>query len=103
MVAGGGGDNAASACGIGAVTDGAGFFSIGTSGVMFVSNDTFSPNAERYVHAFCHAVPNTWHQMGVIVSATAGLEWLSGVLQSPAPQLTKALGAKLTRPSKTPR
>ncbi len=99
VVAGGGGDNAASACGIGAVTDGAGFFSIGTSGVMFVSNDTFSPNAERYVHAFCHAVPNTWHQMGVIVSATASLEWLSGVLQSPAPQLTRALGTKLTGPS----
>ena len=99
VVAGGGGDNAASACGIGAVHDGAAFVSIGTSGVMFVSNDTYRPNAAKAVHAFCHAVPNTWHQMGVILSATASLEWLAGVLKTPAPKLTKALGAKLTGPS----
>jgi xylulokinase len=99
VVAGGGGDNASSACGIGAVNDGAGFMSLGTSGVMFVSNDTFSPNAGKYVHAFCHAVPNTWHQMCVIVSATASLEWLSGVLQAQAPALTKALGTKVKAPS----
>jgi xylulokinase len=99
VVAGGGGDNAASACGIGAVTDGAGFISIGTSGVMFVSNDRFSPNAKRMVHAFCHATPNTWHQMGVILSATASLEWLATVLQEPAPQLTRSLGSKLKGPS----
>ncbi len=101
VVAGGGGDNAASACGIGAVTDGAGFLSIGTSGVIFVSNDKFSPNAGKMVHAFCHATPNTWHQMSVILSATASLEWLAGLLQTPAPQLTKALGSKLKAPSST--
>jgi xylulokinase len=99
VVAGGGGDNAASAMGIGAVNDGDGFVSIGTSGVMFVSNDRFSPNADQMVHAFCHALPNTWHQMGVILSATASLEWLAGVLNTPAPQLTKALGTKLKGPS----
>jgi xylulokinase len=99
VVAGGGGDNAASACGIGAVHSGDAFVSIGTSGVMFVSNDKYRPNAAKAVHAFCHAVPNTWHQMGVILSATASLEWLSGVLKTPAPKLTKALGTKLTGPS----
>jgi xylulokinase len=99
VVAGGGGDNAASACGIGAVTDGDGFISIGTSGVIFVSNDRFSPNASKMVHAFCHATPGTWHQMGVILSATASLEWLASVLKEPAPQLTKALGPKLKGPS----
>jgi xylulokinase len=99
VVAGGGGDNAASACGIGAVTDGAGFISIGTSGVMFVSNNRFSPNAGKMVHAFCHAVPGTWHQMGVILSATASLEWLAGILRTPAPVLVKALGQKLRGPS----
>ncbi len=99
VVAGGGGDNAASACGIGAVTDNEAFISIGTSGVMFVSNDTFRPNAARAVHAFCHAVPGTWHQMGVILSAAASLEWLSGVFQTPAPKLTRALGTKLIGPS----
>ncbi len=99
VVAGGGGDNAASACGIGAVHDGDAFVSIGTSGVMFVSNATYSPNSAKAVHAFCHAVPGTWHQMGVILSATASLEWLAGILKTPAPKLTKALGAKLTGPS----
>jgi xylulokinase len=99
VVAGGGGDNAASACGIGAVHDGDAFVSIGTSGVMFVSNAKYSPNAAKAVHAFCHAVPGTWHQMGVILSATASLEWLAGILKTPVPKLTKALGTKLTGPS----
>jgi xylulokinase len=47
--------------------------------VLFVSNEKFRPNAGRAVHAFCHAVPDTWHQMGVILSATASLEWLSAI------------------------
>ena len=99
VVAGGGGDNAAAAVGIGAVKDGQALISIGTSGVMFVSNDKYSPNAGKAVHAFCHAVPNTWHQMGVILSATDSLEWLAGLLKMPAPKLTAALGKKLNGPS----
>jgi xylulokinase len=79
VVAAGGGDNAASACGIGAVTPGSAFISLGTSGVLFVSNDAFRPNAASAVHAFCHALPATWHQMGVILSAAASLDWLSQI------------------------
>jgi xylulokinase len=79
VVAGGGGDNAASACGIGAIRPREGFVSIGTSGVLFVSNDRFRPNTAGAVHAFCHAIPDTWHQMGVILSATDSLNWLSAV------------------------
>jgi len=101
VVAGGGGDNAASACGIGAVKPGAAFASLGTSGVLFVSNAKFSPNTAGAVHAFCHAVPNTWHQMGVILSATDSLNWLAGVLNAQAPDLTSALGAKVSGPSPT--
>ena len=99
VVAGGGGDNAASACGIGAVTPGSAFISLGTSGVLFVSNDRFRPNTEGAVHAFCHAVPGTWHQMGVILSAAASLEWLANLLRTPAPKLTAALGNKIDGPS----
>ena len=99
VVAGGGGDNAAAACGIGAVTDNSALLSIGTSGVLFVSNDTFRPNAGRAVHAFCHAVPGTWHQMGVILSAAASLEWLATILGKPAPKLIGALGTTLAGPS----
>jgi xylulokinase len=99
VVAGGGGDNASAAVGIGAVKDGDAILSLGTSGVMFVSNAKYSPNTARAVHAFCHAVPGTWHQMGVILSATDSIEWLASVLKNPAPKLTAALGKKLDGPS----
>ena len=73
--------------------------SIGTSGVLFVSNAGFSPNTANAVHAFCHAIPETWHQMGVILSATASLEWIAGILGRSAPVLTKALGSALDAPA----
>jgi len=79
VVAGGAGDNAAAACGVGVVTPGTAFVSLGTSGVLFVSNAAFSPNTAGAVHAFCHAIPGTWHQMGVILSASDSLEWLSRI------------------------
>ena len=79
VVAGGAGDNAAAACGVGVVTPGSAFVSIGTSGVLFVSNARFSPNTDGAVHAFCHAIPDTWHQMGVILSASDSLEWLARI------------------------
>jgi xylulokinase len=98
VVAGGGGDNAASACGVGAVDPGSAFVSLGTSGVLFVTNDRFSPNVESAVHAFCHAVPDTWHQMGVILSATDSLNWLAKVLKRSPGELT-GLVSKVEGPS----
>ena len=75
VVAGGGGDNAASAVGIGAVEAGQGFVSLGTSGVIFVVSDTFRPNPQSAMHAFCHALPERWHQMSVMLSAASALDW----------------------------
>ncbi|HVX80603.1 MAG TPA: xylulokinase [Devosiaceae bacterium] len=98
VVAGGGGDNAASACGIGAIRPGEGFVSIGTSGVLFVSNDRFRPNTAGAVHAFCHAIPETWHQMGVILSATDSLNWLSKTTGQDAAALSRAAEAGFTGP-----
>ena len=77
VVAGGGGDNAASAVGIGAVAPGSGFLSLGTSGVIFVVNDRFRPNPAQAVHAFCHALPRRWHQMSVMLSAASCLRWVT--------------------------
>lgn len=91
VIAGGGGDNAAAACGVGVVTDGAASASIGTSGVLFVSNDRFSPNPDNGVHAMCHALPGVWHQMGVILSAAAAMEWWSSIAGQPAHELTAAV------------
>ncbi|MGB8602915.1 MAG: xylulokinase, partial [Rhizomicrobium sp.] len=76
VVAGGGGDNAASAVGLGVVRTGDAFLSLGTSGVLFAVTDKFRPNAERAAHAFCHAIPGQWHQMAVILSAAANLDWI---------------------------
>jgi xylulokinase len=74
-VAGGAGDNAASAVGMGLFAPGQGFVSLGTSGVIFVTADAFAPNAAQGVHTFCHAIPNQWHWMSVILSASSAIDW----------------------------
>ena len=98
VIAGGAGDNAAAGCGIGAIRPGEGFVSLGTSGVIFVSNETFRPNTAGAVHAFCHAIPDTWHQMGVILSATDSLNWLSHVTGRTQPELSGLAEAQFTGP-----
>lgn len=79
VVAGGAGDNAAGAVGAGVIRRGDAFVSLGTSGVYFVAADRFAPAPERAVHAFCHCLPGTWHQMAVSLSAASCLSWLSSV------------------------
>ena len=74
-IAGGAGDNAASAVGMGLVEPGQGFVSLGTSGVVFVSTDRFLPNPAQAMHAFCHALPRRWHQMSVMLSAASAVSW----------------------------
>jgi len=98
ILAGGAGDNAASACGMGTVAEGQAFVSLGTSGVLFAANGSYLPKPESAVHAFCHALPNTWHQMGVILSATDALNWLSGITGKAAGDLTGELGNDLKAP-----
>ena len=99
VVAGGAGDNAASACGMGTVRPGAAFVSLGTSGVLFAANGSYLPNPESAVHTFCHALPGAWHQMGVILSATDSLNWLSDVTGREAAELTGELGDELKPPT----
>ncbi len=82
VVAGGGGDNAASAIGLGVVLPGQSFLSLGTSGVLFVVTDRFLPNPDRGAHAFCHCVPERWHQMSVMLSAASVLDWAAQLLGS---------------------
>ena len=98
-VAGGAGDNAASACGMGTVGEGHAFVSIGTSGVLFAANDAYRPSPQTAVHTFCHALPATWHQMGVILSATDSLNWLSDITGREAADLTAELGDTLKAPT----
>lgn len=99
VVAGGAGDCAASAIGLGAITPGDAFLSLGTSGVLFRVTDNFAPAPASAVHAFCHALPRLWHQMGVMLSAAASLAWLSGVMATPAAALLAPLGETVHGPS----
>lgn len=99
VIAGGGGDNAASGVGVGVVRAGEAFISLGTSGVLFAANEGYQPSPETAVHTFCHALPDAWHQMGVILSAADALNWYGGLVGSTAEKLTKELGV-LQRPGK---
>jgi xylulokinase len=100
VVAGGGGDNAASAVGVGVVNPGEAFVSLGTSGVLFAASAAYQPDAASAVHTFCHALPDTWHQMGVILAAADALNWFAHLVDEPAAQLTGALGP-LRAPGRT--
>jgi xylulokinase len=99
VIAGGAGDNAASAIGAGTVKPGSAFVSLGTSGVLFAANGSYLPNPASAVHTFCHALPGTWHQMGVILSATDSLNWLAQVTGKDAAALTGELGDTLRAPT----
>ncbi len=86
-VVAGGGDNAAGAVGVGVVRSGDAFLSLGTSGVLFLANDGYRPNSAGGVHTFCHALPDRWHQMSVILSAASCVDWaakLCGVTDAAA-------------------
>lgn len=100
VVAGGGGDNAASAVGVGVVRAGDAFVSLGTSGVLFAATDAYRPDAASAVHTFCHALPGTWHQMGVILAAADALNWWAAIAGEDASTLTGALGP-LRAPGRT--
>ena len=93
----GAGDNAAAACGLGIVAPNHGFISLGTSGVVFAVTEQFAPAPQKGVHAFCHALPDLWHQMGVILSATDSLNWLSEVTSKPV-DILASLAAKIETP-----
>lgn len=99
VVAGGAGDNAATAIGAGIVHSGQGFVSLGTSGVLFAATDAYRAKPETAVHAFCHALPDRWHHMGVILSAADALNWHARIMGRSAPDLVADLGGNLLAPT----
>jgi xylulokinase len=64
---------------------------------LFAANDGYQPDPATAVHTFCHALPNTWHQMGVILAATDALNWFAGITGQKPSELTGGLG-KLQAP-----
>jgi xylulokinase len=79
-VVGGGGDQAAQAVGVGAVQPGIIALTLGTSGVVFATTEAPHIEPEGRLHAFCHAVPDHWHFMGVMLSAAGSLQWYRDTL-----------------------
>ena len=76
IIVGGAGDNAASAAGMGVVDENQSFISLGTSGVFFTPTSNFLNNTQDAVHSFCHCLPNKWHLMSVMLSASNCLDWV---------------------------
>lgn len=96
VLAGGAGDNAAGAVGLSAIRAGDAFVSLGTSGVLFAATDRFRPWPQAAVHAFCHAVPGRWHQMGVTLSAAASLAWWAGITARTESELLAEVGTPVS-------
>jgi xylulokinase len=90
----GAGDNAASAVSMNVIKSGSAFLSLGTSGVYFVSSDTYRYNAEEGVHTFCHAVPKHWHHMAVHLSAAVCLDWWGQVTSTKVSDLVNKASRK---------
>lgn len=84
-IVGGGGDQAAGGLGMGAVSPGIVALTLGTSGVVFAATKEPLVQPEGRLHAFCHAVPDRWHFMGVMLSAAGSLQWYRDTLAPEAP------------------
>ena len=79
IIAGGAGDQAAGAAGSGVISPNQAVLSLGTSGVYFSPTGKFSSNTLKAVHSFCHCIPNTWHHMSVMLSASNCIDWVSKI------------------------
>ena len=66
---------AAQAVGTGVVEPGSAVVTLGTSGVVFVPTGTYHHDPDGRLHAFCHAAPDSWHLMGVMLPAAGSLRW----------------------------
>ena len=99
MIAGGAGDNPASAVGIGAIRPGTACVSLGTSGALLAPTDKIAANPDRVVHTFAHAIPAMWIQAGAILSAASCLAWIARLFGASEADLLAPLGARPTVPS----
>lgn len=82
-VVAGGGDNAAGAVGVGMIDADQAMLSLGTSGVYFAVSEGFLSKPESAVHSFCHALPERWHLMSVMLSAASCLDWAAKLTGQP--------------------
>jgi xylulokinase len=79
-VVAGAGDQAAQSLGTGIAREGVVSVTIGTSGVVFAATNRYRFDPTGKLHAYCHAAPDTWHLMGVTLSAGGSLRWFRDTL-----------------------
>ena len=80
IVAGGAGDAAAGAIGVGAIGEGDGFISLGTSAQIFLARDRYRPKSATLIHAFAHALPGRWFEMAALLNGANCLDWVGRLL-----------------------
>lgn len=76
ILAAGAGDNMASTLGVGAAKPGDAVLTVGTSGVACIVDESFHPGPSKAILTSAHAAPDTFLSMGVVMSATATLDWV---------------------------
>ncbi len=100
VVAAGAGDAAAGAIGIGAVDDGDGFISLGTSAQYFVTGESYCPAPASLIHTFCHGLPGRWFRMAALLNGAGCLSWVAGILgEKDVGKLLREAEAAFTGPS----
>ena len=106
-VAAGGGDQAAGALGVGVDRPGSVSVALGTSGVVFGVLPALAADPRGTAHTFCHAVPGTWHAMGVMLAAGGSLDWLTArscpECRSRRCSMRPPSGSRAARASSSPR
>jgi len=81
LMAGGAGDAAGAAIGIGAVEPGDAFVSLGTSAQLFVTDERYCPQPDTLLHAFAHALPQRWYRMAAMLNGAVCLDWVARLLR----------------------
>ena len=99
IVVGGAGDNAAAAAGMGIINQKQSFISLGTSGVFFTPTQNFLSNTGDAVHSFCHCLPNKWHLMSVMLSASNCMDWICSITNTSISDILKNVENYFNDPS----
>jgi xylulokinase len=86
-VAAGAGDNMGSTLGAGGARPGDAVLTIGTSGVACIVDAAFHPGPQRAILTSAHVVPKVYLSMGVVMSATASLDWVGQMTGRRVPDL----------------
>lgn len=86
-VAAGAGDNMGSTLGAGGARAGDAVLTIGTSGVACIVDAAFHPGPQRAILTSAHVVPDVFLSMGVVMSATASLDWVGQMTGRSVPDL----------------